>query len=218
MKRAKITAAALALAMCCSMASCDNSDKTDKESSAADVSSVAEGLEYDPLGDERLFDSLKEKFGDNYKLTCKYNGSEAVFSISGGRSYYGIGESGAKNIIIYTSDKKIYKIMESTKMYSVSDDDFDVRDGDPLFGATDEFVSAEKDEKSGTFNERYTVDKELVGAEGEIVYSFDTKTGDLKSYTITVEEQSVEYQVIELVEADESLFTPPDLSEYTESK
>ncbi|MGN0622897.1 MAG: hypothetical protein ACI4JA_02985 [Oscillospiraceae bacterium] len=218
MKRAKITAMALAFAMCCSMASCDNSDKTDKEISSADVSSAAEGLEYAPSGDQRLFDSLKEKYGDNYKLTCKYNGSEALFSISGGRSYYGVGESGAKNIIMYTTDKKLYKIMESTKMYSVSEDDFDVRDCDPLFGATDEFVSAEKDEKAGTFNERYTVDKELVGAEGEIEYAFDTKTGDLKSYTITVEEQSVEYQVIELAEADESLFTLPDLSGYTESK
>lgn len=213
MKTSKISAVILALLMCCSAASCSKSDTTDNKSKA-DASSASQQLEYDIEGSERLFDSLKEKYADNYKLACKYNGDEYIFSLSSGRAYFAVGKNGERNILLYTADKKTYTIMESAKMYAVSEKDFYIRDSDPIFGATDKFVSAEKNDKSGTIEEHYTLDKEIAGGEGEMVYSFDSKTGELKSYTYTIGEKSATYQVTELTEAEESLFEIPDLSGY----
>ena len=229
-----------ALAMCTAMAGCSESDtassskaettttttaaaesaapaeSTADESSADSTSASAGTTDYDVDGDFRAFEQLKEKYADGYLVTLEgqmsNSGTKYTICVKDGKAYESSTIQGMKSYAVYPGDGKKYNVSEATTTYSVDDSDI-------LFGAALDFDHAYIDETTNVVHEYYKLDSAVAGAEGQIVYSFDGATYDLKQVVLLPEgadeSSAVYFTVDSMGEADDSLLAVPDLSAYT---
>lgn len=221
----RLTAVVLAVILCAAASSCSDKDVLSKqENSKTEVSDnisettsePTEPIEYDPAGSVRLYDSLKEKYENNFRLLCDMGTIRYEFAIKGELMYMSATAKQETTVILHSKDKKTYKFQPRAKEYSVSDDDFNIKDGDPLFGATADFISAEKNDKGATYDETYRIDESVSGNPGTITYKFSATTGELKAYSIKFEgaDDTIDYNVKELSQPTDRMFDIPDFSEY----
>lgn len=232
----RIIACAAAAAICGLFAACgdsaDSSSKAETSSSAAaesindETSSTAELVgttDYDVNGDFRAFDTLKETYGGGYtvNLQIDYSGNVVDMSatISGDKAYMSTVSSGMKSYNVVPGDGKVYSVYEATTTYSVEDaEENSAAQFDILFGATADFASAEIDAETNTVYEHYSLNSEVSGTAGEIIYGFDGASYELTGVQVAMEgiEIPETYTVTSIGEADTSLLEVPDVSAYTE--
>lgn len=232
-----------ALAMCTAMAGCTENDTassskaetTTTTTAAAESAAPAESnadstsanvgtTDYDVDGDFRAFEQMKDKYEGNYlaSLTGQMtnNGTKYTICIKDGKAYQALTVQGMKSYTVCPGDGKLYNVSEGTTTYSIEDDDGNQwKSADILFGATLDFDHAYIDETTNVVHEYYKLDSAVAGAEGQIVYSFDGATYDLKQVVLLPEgadeSSAVYFTVDSMGEADDSLLAVPDLSAYT---
>ena len=232
-----------ALAMCTAMAGCTGNDTassskaetTTTTTAAAESAAPAESnadstsanvgtTDYDVDGDFRAFEQMKDKYEGNYlaSLTGQMtnNGTKYTICIKDGKAYQALTVQGMKSYAVYPGDGKKYNVSEATTTYSVDEADENAwKDSDILFGAALDFDHAYVDASTNVVHEYYKLDSAVAGAEGQIVYSFDGATYDLKQVVLLPEgadeSSAVYFTVDSMGEADDSLLAVPDLSAYT---
>ena len=241
MNKKRLTAVIAGLAMCVCLASCGDSDSSQKTASSVseqESSSQQAGSqgadstgetdassqeEYDPNGDVRLYDSIKEQYAGNYKLTAELsvNGGDAypvIFEVKDDLRYSSATVMGMQTNVYITAEGEKYVINEGTTTY----DKYEAAElgnmmlkspqYDPLFAATGSFVKASVD--GDVINEEYTLDFD--GLEGSIIYSFDNSTRALTG--VQIKSDDMDDEVVSntvLSAADHSDFELPDISGYT---
>ena len=233
-----------ALAMCTAMAGCTENDTassskaetTTTTTAAAESAAPAESTadesavtnvgttDYDVDGDFRAFEQLKEKYADGYLDTLQghmtNSGTKYTICVKDGKAYESSTIQGMKSYYVYPGDGKKYNVSEATTTYSVNEADENAwKDSDILFGAALDFDHAYVDASTNVVHEYYKLDSAVAGAEGQIVYSFDGATYDLKQVVLLPdgadESSAVYFTVDSMGEADDSLLAVPDLSAYT---
>lgn len=199
-------------------------ESTADESTADSTSTNAGTTDYDVDGDFRAFEQMKDKYEGNYlaNLTGQMsnNGTKYTICIKDGKAYQALTVQGMKSYTVCPGDGKKYNVSEATTTYSVDDADENAwKDSDILFGAALDFDHAYIDETTNVVHEYYKLDSAVAGAEGQIVYSFDGATYDLKQVVLLPEgadeSSAVYFTVDSMGEADDSLLAVPDLSAYT---
>jgi hypothetical protein len=176
---------------------------------------------YDPDGDSRMYDVLKDEFGGDFLIELASDDSSMKFNVKDDLVYGETVVGGMMSRAYYLADKSFYNISDATTTYVMyTDYDFDTRNADPLFGATEDFVSAEIN-SDGNISETYGLDSDFTGVDGNIVFTFNSETGALMNYAVVYNSESdtetVIYAVNSLANADESLFELPDLSAYNQN-
>lgn len=233
-----------ALAMCTAMAGCTGNDTassskaetTTTTTAAAESTAPAESTadstpanvgttDYDVDGDFRAFEQLKEKYADGYLVTLEgqmsNSGTKYTICVKDGKAYESSTIQGMKSYYVYPGDGKKYNVSEATTTYSVNGADENAwKDSDILFSAALDFDHAYVDASTNVVHEYYKLDSAVAGAEGQIIYSFDGATYDLKQIVLLPEgadeSNAVYFTVDSIGEADDSLLAVPDLSAYTE--
>ena len=232
----KISAIIAGLSLCMCLASCGDSDSSTRDaSSTADTANSSQANdstgdsdassteEYDPNGDVRVFDSLKEQFAGNYKLTAKLsvNDGEAypvVYEVKGDLRYISATISGMMTERFVTEDGDLYVINQGATTYEkygsaeLGNQMLKSPQYDPLFAATGEFRSASVD--GGVITEVYAIDFD--GIAGTISYSFDETSRALTGVKIDsgdIDNETVTDIVVSA--AEDGDFTMPDISGYT---
>ena len=199
-------------------------ESTADESTADSTSTNAGTTDYDVDGDFRAFEQLKEKYADGYLVTLEgqmsNSGTKYTICVKDGKAYESSTIQGMKSYYVYPGDGKKYNVSEATTTYSVDDADENAwKDSDILFGAALDFDHAYIDETTNVVHEYYKLDSAVAGGEGQIVYSFDGATYDLKQVVLLPEgadeSSAVYFTVDSMGEADDSLLAVPDLSAYT---
>lgn len=171
---------------------------------------------YDPEGETRMYDVLKEEFGGDFYLETTSNGASLMFNVKGERFSASTVYNGMMSRAYYLEDKTFYNVSDATTTYVRYDDyNYDIRNSDPIFGATGEFDSAEIN-SDGNIAETYKLDSDFVG-EGTICYIFNSETGALMNFDIDLNGACVLYVVDSLSNADETLMELPDLSAYNQN-
>lgn len=223
--KAETTTTTTAAAESTAPAESTEDESTADESTADSTSTNAGTTDYDVDGDFRAFEQLKDKYEGNYlaNLTGQMsnNGTKYTICIKDGKAYESSTIQGMKSYAVYPGDGKKYNVSEATTTYSVDDADENAwKDSDILFGAALDFDHAYIDETTNVVHEYYKLDSAVAGAEGQIVYSFDGATYDLKQVVLLPEgadeSNAVYFTVDSIGEADDSLLAVPDLSAYTE--
>lgn len=183
------------------------------------LTAAAEG--YDPDGETRMFDALKEEFYGDYHIETisNTNGMTVTMTsdVKGNTMALSTVNQGMMSRAYYFEDKTFYSISDGTTSYEkYTDYEYDIRNSDTLFGATADFQSAEINE-NGEIKEVYGIDSEFTGISGTMTYIFDKESGALTKYTITFDGFEMKYSVKELSRTDPSAFELPDLSTYQEN-
>ena len=239
MNKRKIPAmiAGLSLALC--LAACGDSEESVRDasstpeaaSSAADTnnSTPADSTpdeseaapKYDPNGDERMFDSLKEQFGGNYALTgmLSINGGDkypVMFEVKGDLRYASATVMGMVTERYITEEGDLYVINQGTTVYEKYNHDElgnmiqSSPQYDPLFASTGAFTKAELN--GDVISEEYALDYE--GVSGSITYFFN-ESGALTGVKIDSSDMdNEELSDVALTAAKDEDFTLPDLSAY----
>lgn len=198
----------------------DDSESGDNELSGGEyevpetLKNAADG--YDPEGETRMYDVLKEEFGGDFYLETTSNGASLMFNVKGERFSASTVYNGMMSRVYYLEDKTFYNVSDATTTYVRYDDyDYDIRNSDPIFGGTGEFDSAEIN-ADGNIAETYKLDSNFAG-EGTICYIFNSETGALMNFDIDLNGASALYVVDSLSNADETLMELPDLSAYNQN-
>lgn len=169
---------------------------------------------YDPDGDERLYDIMRETYEGDYFIELLAGDVNMSFAIKDGTMAARTVNQGMASRAYYTEDKSFYDISDATTTYTLYENyEYDIRNSDSLFGATSNFRTAETDE-NGNFAETYAIDKDMVGTGGTIRYTFNSETGALMSYEITIAGSSMIYEVNKLRTTEPSDLELPDLTDY----
>lgn len=229
--------AGLSLALC--LAACGDSDESVRDASSTPeaASSTADtnnstpadstpdeseaAPKYDPNGDERMFDSLKEQFGGNYALTgmLSINGGDkypVMFEVKGDLRYASATVMGMVTERYITEEGDLYVINQGTTVYEKYNHDElgnmiqNSPQYDPLFASTGAFTKAELN--GDVISEEYALDYE--GVSGSITYFFN-ESGALTGVKIDSSDMdNEELSDVAITAAKDEDFTLPDLSAY----
>ena len=234
MKKTRIPAAVTAFIMMFMMSSCGNSSSGSDGSPGAAESSQAQSsdasqapaVEYDINGDIRLFNSFKEKYDGNYKLTGTLTinentgGSAVCFEVKGDLRLNSAVVDGMMTKRYITAEGDLYVISEGTTTYKKFNHDeigntvYKSPSYDPVFSGTGVFSSASVD--GGEVTEEYALNFD--GMEGTIKYTFDAASGDIRKIVIdSTDMNNTHEEVTDIVmsEPADADFELPDLSGYT---
>ena len=222
--KAETTTTTTAAAESTAPAESTEDESTADESTADSTSTNAGTTDYDVDGDFRAFEQLKDNEGNylaNLTGQMSNNGTKYTICIKDGKAYQALTVQGMKSYAVYPGDGKKYNVSEATTTYSVNEADENAwKDSDILFSAALDFDHAYVDTSTNVVHEYYKLDSAVAGAEGQIVYSFDGATYDLKQVVLLPEgadeSNAVYFTVDSIGEADDSLLAVPDLSAYTE--
>ena len=213
----------------------NSQSSNDTDTSSADNSDngeQAQKIDYDPNGDVRLYDALKDKYYGAYKLTCTTEAADGsvipyVFEVKGDLAYAERTVMGMTSKRYITDSGDLYEINEGTTTYTkINADELGNTaahsvDFDLLFAATGDFKSAAVDEAAGEITETYGFTDEYIksrGADGDagMNYVFDAKTGNLvKMYSTLSGETAQTVSNIVVSEPVDDDFVLPDLSAYS---
>ena len=238
MNKRKIPALIAGLSLCLCLAACGDSEESTRDASsppeAASSTADTNGTpadstpdeskaapKYDPNGDERMFDSLKEQFGGNYALTGELSISggdkyPVMFEVKGNLRYASATVMGMVTERYITEEGDLYVINQGTTVYEKYNHDElgnmiqNSPQYDPLFAATGAFTKAELN--GDVISEEYALDYE--GVTGSITYLFN-ESGALTGVKIDSSDMdSEELSEIVLTAPKDEDFTLPELTDY----